>query len=211
MEIRRRIYTRNRIFGRRYYSFIRVHMTDEEIALAIRYQLFSVRIDPSVIVQAAPEVRAIMNRIRNRWNLVVSRTTGFVFFDLVGMAFKIFFRVIWLLGRVFFGTRVPFRDMGKGAIFSAGSFEQLMDIEVHVLTNLCAIQRALEFGSQEVAELKFNGNDFHLFLPGLSFGAGLAGDSGSESSTESWIRSQLDDDDDDLEVDDSVSDVGDQV
>jgi len=213
VQVKRKLYVKQGLFGRRYCSFVKVELTPEENHLAKRCNLGSVRIDPSVIAQVAPEVRAILNRIRNRWGLVISRTSGSVFLDLIWLFLRILGRIIFLAGRIFFGTRVPFRDMGQGAIFSASSIERLQDIEITVFTNLCAINNAIEYADANLQEFEVNGSEFPLLLPGLTFAGGLLSAGGNEQGVRDFMGQADDsmDEDDDLIGEEPDIDVGGEI
>ena len=188
MEIHRRMYSKISVFGaRNYFSFVRVTLTDEEIDLANRYRLFAVRVDPSMIAEVAPEVRAVMNRIRNRWDLVMRNTTGWVFLDLLGALIGIVFRVILGIGRVFFGTRVPFRDMGRGIVLKASTSARLHEKETHVFMRLAAIQRALEYGHVDVAEQSLDAADLSAVVPGLTFAGDVQASASAQTQIQNWL------------------------
>lgn len=109
----------------RHRSFIQLTLADDEVDLMHNFELWSVRVDPGFLQIVIPEVRNILIRFRNRWNIVISRTSGFVLLDLIIAILMASIKILYLAFRLFFVRRVSVKDLTRGVVFNASSIENL--------------------------------------------------------------------------------------
>lgn len=152
-----------------------------------------------------------MDRLRNRWQSATSRTSGFVFIDVLVIIIGIFWRGLRFIFRIFFGTTLSFKSLlNHGAVFRASKVEAIYEIEQSVLATLSAIQYAID-NIEVDTETVILQSKLPQLLPGLTFAAaGAAGyqQAGANSHSLNYQdeeEGEFDDDPasetDDLEVD----------
>lgn len=112
-----------------------------------------------------------MDRLRNRWQSATSRTSGFVFLDVLTIIIGLFWRGLRFIFRIFFGTTISLKSLLKnGVVFKASKIEAIYEIEQSVLATLSAIQYAID--NMEVGtETVILQNKLPQLLPGLTFAA----------------------------------------
>jgi hypothetical protein len=201
--------------GSRYRSFIQLQANSQELEFLRASGLMNIKIHLDDISLAGSRLaplaglrvlQAYVNRIRNRWNVAITRTTGSVFFDTLILYFKLIAEVLLLLWRLLFGTRKTVRALVRGISLSSNKVEDIKEFEVYVFTSIAAVFRAVEFARNADRQDTFDRNSIQREIEGLSFAGAGAAQGGQAGRLDLPSGRGVADDGEDNEFDDADAD-----
>lgn len=166
--------------GRRYSTFIKVIPNEDDINSIDRGRLRSCQIQTSEGLNISRAFNFQLNRVRERWNVAIKRSTGFVLFDTIWRGAIGFFAAITAVLRLFLGTRVRMSDLLEGAEFKSRTIEEQRETETMVFASIAAIMRAARFSAEGSAEITYEDDAYMAEVNGLTFTGGMAGTMGAE-------------------------------
>jgi len=184
-------------FGRRYCTFIKITPSLEIMEGIDRGRLRSCQIQTSEGINIAKAFNFQLNRIRNRWNVAIKRSTGYVILDTaVAAVFGILSAWRGALS-VIIGTRTRLSDLLEGAEFQSRTIEQQKELETMAFASVAAIFRAAKFAADGSSETVYLDDDFMQEVKGLTFAGGMIGTMGQDDNNDG-----ADDGDDEFDMDD---------
>ena len=193
-QIHKKRYVVMTTFGRRFTTFIKVTPSLEVMEGIDRGRLRSCQIQTSEGIKIAKAFNFQLNRIRNRWNVAIKRSTGFVLLDTAVAVFFGFLTAGRGALRLIFGTRTRLSDLLEGAEFQSRTIEEQKEVETMVFASIAAIFRAAKFTAEGSSEVVYLDDDFMKEVKGLTFAGGMIGTMGQADNEDS-----AEDDDDDLD------------
>jgi len=206
LMIYRKRYVVMTILGRRYTSFVRIYPSELEMRGIEHGLLRSCRIQTSETFNLSRAFNFQLNRVRDRWNVAIKRTSGFVIIDTIQAFFLNLAVGIQGLFRVFFGTRIRFSDLLEGAEFQCRTLEELKETETMVFASIAAIIRAARYAEENNSEITYRGDEFMQHVKGLTFAGGMIGTMNQEEDDQ---NSDDNDADDEYDIDDDLDEFAD--
>jgi len=182
--------------GRRYATFIKVIPSTDDLKSIERGRLRSCQIQTSEGLSLSIAFNFQLNRVRNRWNVAIKRSSGFVLLDIIWRAILGSANAIRAFVRVVIGTRTRFSDLLEGAEFRSRTIEEQRETETMIFASIAAVMRAAHFASEGSAEIVYLDDEYMQEVKGLVFAGGMAGTLGQADAE------QDDDADDDIDMDD---------
>jgi hypothetical protein len=208
-----------------FYAVFRVELEPDELAAYQKSNLASFKIQRHAgtiignsitgnnitAIGIANAFQAQVNRLRNRWSVALSRTTGLVFLDIILLYLRFIRDLALFLLKVLFGKRQSFSQLLDGVKYSAKRVEDLKEIETFVLVSIAAVHEALRYAMDIERDDAFKDNEYRSEIPGMTFAGSVAttdaGPTGDLNSSLSDMYNMVDEG----AVDDVVSTLADLV